>query len=134
MNDRQIRDLADRFIQQLHQLEEGGIQGADALAALFSDDAELSNSIIESDGAKTRREGREAIAQFWREYRESFQTIQSEFDDITASDRSAGLFWSSSGSDAKGQPLRYEGVSLLTFDETGKINHFKAYFDKTQVH
>lgn len=134
MDDRQIKGLADKFIQQLHQLEQGEPQTADALAELFSDDAQLSNSIIEADGAKTRREGREEIAQFWREYRESFQTIRSEFVDITASDHSAGLFWTSDGSDADGHPLRYEGVSLLTFDGNGKIRHFKAYFDRAQMH
>jgi hypothetical protein len=134
MDDQQIKGLADRFIEQLHQLEHGELHTADTLAELFSDDAQLTNSIIESEGAKTQREGRDEIAQFWREYRESFQTIHSEFVDITASDHSAGLFWTSDGSDANGHPLRYEGVSLLTFDDSGKICLFKAYFDRTQLH
>lgn len=134
MDDQQVKGLADQFIGRLHQLEEGGITDAEALAELFSEDAELSNSIIEADGAKTRRGGRDEIVRFWREYRESFQAIRSEFIDVTANDHSAGLFWTSDGSDANGQVLRYEGVSLLTFDESGKIKHFKAYFDQGQLH
>lgn len=134
MDDHQIKGLASKFIEQLHQLEHGDVHTADSLAALFSDDAQLTNSIIEADGTKTQREGRDEIAQFWREYRESFQTIHSEFVDVTASDHSAGLFWTSDGSDAEGQPLRYEGVSLLTFDDSGKISRFKAYFDRSNMH
>lgn len=134
MDDQQIKGLADQFIGRLHQLEQGDIADAEALAELFSDDAELSNSIIEADGAKSRRDGREEIVQFWREYRESFQAIRSEFIDITANQHSAGLFWTSDGSDANGQALRYEGVSLLIFDESGKIKNFKAYFDQAQLH
>jgi ketosteroid isomerase-like protein len=134
MDGQQIRSLADRFVGQLQELEQGDIECARALAELFSEDAELTNSIIEADGAKTRRGGREEIAQFWREYRESFQAIRSEFIDITASDHSAGLFWTSDGSSADGHPLHYEGVSLLKFDESGKIKNFKAYFDRAQMH
>lgn len=134
MDEHQVKDLADRFIGQLHQLEQGGVDGAGPLAELFADDAELTNSIIEANGAKTRRGGRDEIIQFWREYRESFQTIHSEFVDVTASDHSAGLFWTSKGQNANGQPLQYEGVSLLTFDDSGKIKNFKAYFDQSQTH
>ena len=134
MDDNQIKTLADRFIWQLHQLEQGGIKNADALADLFADDAELTNSIIEADDAKMRRGGRDEIIQFWREYRESFRSIRSEFMDITASDHSAGLFWTSDGSDANGQALRYEGVSHLLFDKSGKIKNFKAYFNRAQAH
>ncbi|MDQ9170369.1 nuclear transport factor 2 family protein [Oxalobacteraceae bacterium R-40] len=134
MDERQIKGLADRFIGQLHQLERGGIENADAIAELFADDAELSNSIIEADGSKSQRGGREEIARFWREYRESFQAIRSEFSNITANDHSAGLFWTSDGSDANGRSLHYEGVSLLSFDESGKIKNFKAYFDQAQLH
>ncbi len=134
MDDHQVRTLANRFIGQLHRLEQGDIDDANALADLFAEDAQLTNSIIEANGSKLRRGGKDEIIQFWREYRESFQSIRSEFMDITASDHSAGLFWTSEGNDADGQALHYEGVSHLTFDETGKIRNFKAYFNPAQTH
>ncbi|MGV3742115.1 MAG: nuclear transport factor 2 family protein [Burkholderiaceae bacterium] len=134
MDNNQVRSLADRFISQLHQLEQGGTENANALADLFTDDAELTNSIIEADDVKTRREGREEIIRFWREYRESFQSIRSEFMDITAGEHSAGLFWTSDGSDGDGHALRYEGVSHLMFDDSGKIKNFKAYFNRARAH
>lgn len=133
MDNHQIKGLADQFISQLHGLEGGEAAGADALAELFADDAELTNSIIEADDAKSQRHGRDEIRQFWREYGESFRSIQSEFIDVTASEHSAGLFWQSKGSDANGKPLEYEGVSLLEFNDEGKIQRFKGYFDRMQM-
>jgi ketosteroid isomerase-like protein len=133
MDNHQIKSLADRFIDQLHSLEKGNLASAEALADLFADNAELTNSIIESDSKKSQRRGRQDIAQFWREYSESFQNIRSEFIDITASDHSAGLFWQSKGNDANGKPLDYEGVSLLEYNQDGKIQRFKGYFDRTRM-
>lgn len=133
MDIHQIKGLADRFIDQLHSLEKGNLASPEALANLFADNAELTNSIIKSDSKKSQRQGREQIAQFWREYSESFQSIHSEFSEITTSDHSAGLFWQSKGKDANGRPLDYEGVSLLEFNQDGKIQRFKGYFDQTQM-
>ena len=133
MDNRQVAQLADRFIGELHRLEQGDAQGVETLADLFADDAELTNSIIEADEAKSRRYGREEIAQFWREYGESFQGVHSDFFDVTANDHSAGLFWRSRGNDVSGQSLEYEGVSLLVFDDAGKIKQFKGYFNQAQM-
>lgn len=133
MDNHQVVQLADRFIGELHRLEQGDAQGVEALADMFSDNAELTNSIIEADNAKAPRHGREEIAQFWREYGESFQGIHSDFFDVTANDHSAGLFWRSQGNDIHGKPLEYEGVSLLVFDDAGKIKHFRGYFNQAQI-
>jgi ketosteroid isomerase-like protein len=131
MDQEQAKTLAARFIGQLHRVEDGDAAGVDSLVAMFSDDAHLSNPIIGRQGGD--RAGREAIAQFWRNYQASFGEIHSEFYDVTASDHSAGLFWRSTGKGAGGQPLDYEGVSLLTFDDNGRISRFKGYFDSEKV-
>jgi ketosteroid isomerase-like protein len=131
MEQQKVREIADQFIFQLHRIEQGNAAETEDMAGMFADDAQLSNPIIERDGSV--RSGRDGVAQFWREYRNVFSEIHSEFTDITASDHSVGLFWQSKGADANGQPLEYEGVSLLTLDESGKISHFKAYFDSRQA-
>ena len=131
MDQEQAKNIASQFIGQLHRVEEGDESGIDSLVAMFSDDAHLSNPIIERQGGE--RAGRDAIAAFWRNYRASFGEIHSEFYDVTASDHSAGLFWRTVGTGAGGQPLDYEGVSLLTFDDSGKISGFKGYFDSERV-
>ena len=127
MDQQHIRAVADRFIDHLHRLEEGDAACADRLAELFAEDAELSNPVIAHDGGSRR--GREQIADFWRRYADTFGEIHSEFFDVTASDKSAGLFWRSHGTSPCGEPLEYEGVSLLVLDDTGKIARFQGFFD-----
>jgi ketosteroid isomerase-like protein len=131
MDQQQVKGIADRFITELHCIEDGDAAGVDRIVDMFADNAELSNPIIEREGSS--RNGRNQIAEFWREYRTTFKNIHSEFFDVTASDHSAGLFWRSTGTSATGQPLTYEGVSLLVLDEAGKIARFKGYFDSRQT-
>lgn len=131
MNEQQARDIADRFIDQLHRLEDGDKAVADGLADMFADSAELTNPVIENHGGSRR--GREQIAAFWRQYADTFGEIHSEFFDITTSDHSAGLFWRSSGMDPTGRPMEYDGVSLLVFDDGGKITRFQGFFDTRRL-
>lgn len=127
MDPQQAQTIAHRFIDELHRLEHGDQAGVDGLVSLFADDAELTNPILERNGSA--RQGRQAIADFWREYRGAFGEIESEFFDVIASDHSAGLFWRSTGTGPNGEPLNYEGVSLLAFDDSGKIARFQGFFD-----
>lgn len=131
MDQQQVRSMADNFIARLHSVEQGDAAGVDTIVDMFAEDAELSNPVVERNGRRCK--GRADIERFWREYRTVFRDIHSDFIDVTASDHSAGLFWRSSGTDAGGKPLEYEGVSLLVFDENGKISRFKGYFDSRQL-
>lgn len=127
MDQQEVKNMAHRFITELHHVEDGDAASIDKMVDMFSDNAELSNPIIEhSEGT---RHGREGIAEFWRDYRASLGEVHSEFFDITASDHSVGLYWRTTGKNAAGQPLDYEGVTLLVFDEAGKISSFKGFFD-----
>jgi ketosteroid isomerase-like protein len=131
MDQQQVKGIADRFISELHRIEDGDAAAIDGIANMFADDAELTNPLIERDGSSLS--GRDQIAEFWREYRSTFRDIHSEFFDITANDHSAGLFWRSAGTSANGKPLQYEGVSLLELNEEGKIARFKGFFDSRQI-
>lgn len=131
MDQQQARQLAQQFIDQLHQVEDGSPASIDTLVGMFSDDAELSNTVIQNQ--KGCLVGRDNIARFWREYASSFGSIHSDFFDVTTSDHSAGLFWRSSGTGQSGLPVSYEGVSLLMFDDAGKIRQFRGYFDPRQT-
>jgi len=131
MDEQQARDIADRFIEQLHRLEDGDKAVADRLTDMFADSAELTNPIIESNAGSRR--GRDQIASFWRQYADTFGEIHSEFFDITTSDHSAGLFWRSSGTGPSGDPMQYDGVSLLVFDDAGKITRFQGFFDTRRL-
>lgn len=126
MDQQQARRHALNFIDQLRRLEDGDASAAEALAALFADNAQLRNPIAD-------HAGREQIAAFWRSYRASFGTVQSTFAHITVGDHCAGLFWRSTGSGPHGQPVDYEGVTLLEFDGSGKIMRMRGYFDSRDV-
>lgn len=131
MDEQQAGNAARQFVDALHRIEEGDANAVEAITALFTEDARLSNSILVRSGSELR--GRQEIEHFWREYVSTFGQVHSDFHDITASDHSAGLFWHSSGSDASGKPVEYEGVTLLSFDDQGRIQRFKGYFDPRQA-
>ncbi|PWF55050.1 nuclear transport factor 2 family protein [Massilia glaciei] len=131
MNAEQTREAAGRFIARLKQLEQGQDNAVDGVAELFSGDAQLSNPILERGGRGCS--GRDHIAAFWRAYGATFGTIHSEFFEVTVNDHSAGLFWHSSGTGPHGQPIDYDGVTLLEFDQSGHIARFKSYFDRDRV-
>jgi ketosteroid isomerase-like protein len=131
MDQQEVKATADRFIDELHRLEEGDDSSADRLAQLFAQDAELTNSILQRDGAG--RQGQDAIAAFWHEYASTFGEVRSDFFEVVTSDHSAGLFWRSSGTGPSGQPLEYEGVSLLVLNQEGKIARFQGFFDTRQL-
>ena len=131
MDLQQTRAIADRFIEELHRLEDGDRAVADRLADMFADSAELTNPVIEHNGGSRR--GRDQIAAFWRQYADTFGEIHSEFFDVTTSDHSAGLFWRSTATSLSGEALEYDGVSLLVFDSGGKIARFKGFFDTRRL-
>jgi ketosteroid isomerase-like protein len=123
--------LAQRFIEALHQLEQGSTQDVDGMVELFSDEARLINAALKLAGKEHR--GRQGARQFWTEYRSTFGDASSEFFQITTSDVAAGLFWTTRGSDNTGQPIEYDGGSLLVFDGEGKIELFRGYYDTREV-
>lgn len=49
------------------------------------------------------------------------------------SDRSAGLLWKSTGKRPSDEALSYDGVSLLAFDDEGKIARFQGFYDMRQL-
>jgi ketosteroid isomerase-like protein len=124
-------DLARQFIDALQALEQGDEQQVGPLVELFARDARLINAALKLAGKE--RQGHEGARQFWLEYRATLGQASSEFYQMTANDEAAGLFWTTKGSDSAGNPLEYDGVSLLVFDHEGKIVLFRGYYDTRQM-
>ncbi len=114
------------FIEALRRLEGEG--GRDDLVALFAPGASLENPIVARP-----EEGEEGADRFWRVYGDSFESIRSEFHHVLSSDEAALLEWTSTGRLVGGRDISYSGVSLLEFDDDGRIRHFRAYFDPTEL-
>lgn len=119
------REVADRFIEALRRLESD--RELDPIVGTYSDDCEVGNII-----APERFHGPGGARRFWTEYRETFGEMRSEFRNIIAADGCAALEWTTSGTSAGGDPIEYDGVSILEVDGD-KISRFRAYFNPRQL-
>lgn len=131
MEQTQIEARAQEFIDALHQLEKGTPDDADALVALYADDAALANSAL--DHKNREMKGRDEILQFWVEYKETLGDVYSEFHHVNASGDCAGLFWTTKGQNPSGAEVNYHGATLLVFNAEGKIQFFRGYYDTREL-
>ncbi len=113
--------LADRFTDALGRLEDH--RDLDSIAGLFADNAEIGNVVVPE-----KFHGPEGARQFWTKYRDTFDTLTSNFRSRIIEDGRIALEWSTEGTSTGGKQVQYEGVSVL---ETAgdKITRFHAYFD-----
>jgi len=127
MDAKQANTLAQQFIDALHALERGDEKSVGDLVALYSDDAQITNAALKLAGKE--RHGQDGAHEFWTEYRRTFKDIYSDFAQVTTNDKSVGLFWTAKGTGTEGKPIEYDGVTLLVFNEDGKIKQFRGYYD-----
>lgn len=112
---------ADAFITALRTLERD--RDAEPLASLYADDATCGNT------ATTRTfTGPDGAREFWTGYRETFDTIESEFRIAVEDEDAVALEWVSTGSLAGGEEVRYEGVTIVALDGD-HVARSTAYFD-----
>lgn len=110
-----------QFIDALEQVESS--RQYDPMVALFADDSKIGNVLVPD-----QFDGKEGASRFWQDYRSSFGEIRSEFHNRVESENQAALEWVAQGTGNHGQTIRYQGVTVLTF-ERGKISRFMSYFD-----
>ena len=114
-------ETAEKFMQTLQQIEEN--KNVEPLVSLFTEDAQLSNLATPSP-----LQGKDGARQFWQKYLSVFQRIHSKFTNVVESNGSAVLEWISEGTLTSGEPLKYQGVSIIeTVD--GKVQRFRTYYD-----
>lgn len=124
-------ELAQQFIDALHTLEAGDESDVEPIVALFSADAELSNSALRV--TNTTLNGQDGATEFWRSYRRTFGEVRSEFAAVTTSDDAAGLFWTTTGTNPQGASIEYDGATLLMFNAAGQITRFSGYYDSHEL-
>lgn len=112
---------AQTFIDALHRLETD--REVDPIAALYAPDADIINPVVEHD-----HEGPGGARAFWEAYRDTFDTIHSDFRHVLEEGGAAMLEWTSRGTATDGTRFEYSGVSVLEYGEGG-IHRFRAYFD-----
>ncbi|CAN5690837.1 nuclear transport factor 2 family protein [soil metagenome] len=116
---------AKTFIDALHRLEEQS--DVEPIASLYTGGADISNPVVQH--AHT---GQEGARDFWTAYRDTFDTIHSDFHHVLEEADTAVLEWTSRGRSAAGEEFFYRGVSVLEF-EGDRIAAFRAYFDPRQL-
>ena len=123
-----MTDRAQGFAAQLNDLEASG-DVERFVASVFTDDAEL----VRPEAQQHRQGGRGARA-FWQQYLAHFDTIRSEFDRLVDTGELSVLEWRSNGRLRSGTEITYRGVSILDFDDGGRVRRFATYYDTTPFH
>jgi len=118
------REIADSFIEALHELEED--RDAEALVEIHTEDCEVGNVSV----SETFR-GHDGLREFWSEYRKTFGEMKSTFRNVFATEDGAALEWTTEGT-SNGETVAYDGVSILEV-EGGKVRRFMAYFDSRRL-
>ena len=113
-------DRTQAFMDALQALESN--HEPDTIVALFTDDATLERLTHKT------YEGKADAEKFWGEYLEPFNTISTEFYNVTEDDDGAVLEWESQGELKSGKAIHYKGVSSLSFDGDN-VGSFRTYYD-----
>jgi len=131
MEQSQITAKAKEFTDALHALEKGSTDDVGQLVGLFASDAALANSALDNKGQEMS--GNDQILQFWTQYKETLGDVYSKFHHITVSEDSAGLFWTTEGTNPAGDKVHYHGSTLLVFNTEGTIQFFRGYYDTREL-
>lgn len=131
MDQQRTIELGQRFTEALHAVDAGEEGAIERMVELYSPEARLTNAAMKLVGEE--RHGHDGVRQFWEEYQHTFREARTEFFDVTGSERSAGLFWTTRGADATGQSFEYDGVSLLVFGDDDLIETFRGYYDTREL-
>jgi predicted ester cyclase len=113
--------MAQRFIDALASLEAG--RDVEPLVSLYTAEAKVGNV-----NAPEQFTGPDGARKFWTEYRGTFGEMKSEFRNIITMPDRVALEWSTRATSVAGEPIEYEGVSILEI-AGDKVERFRAYFD-----
>ncbi len=113
------REVAQGFIDALYKLELE--RDVEPIVNTYAE-----NAVVGNVSVPEKFKGRDGARQFWSEFRETFGEMKSEFRNIIASEGRAALEWTTKGTDQQGDPLQYDGVSILEI-EGDKITRVRAY-------
>lgn len=115
------QNITEPFMAALAEVESAG--NIEPMVALYAGNSETGNiATTEIYG------GTEGARRFWTNYRDTFGEVGSTFRNKISTENGAALEWTTKGTVKNGQPIQYDGVSILE-TEGGVITRFYAYFD-----
>jgi ketosteroid isomerase-like protein len=119
MQDNHISDpRTRRFVAALRQFEQDADPGE--LLRQFAPDATVSR--LDARGERTD------IAEFWQEYRRSFEKLSTTFFDAVEGDDQVALEWTTAATLPGGKPVEYSGVTVLDLAPDA-VARLRTYYD-----
>lgn len=115
-------NTAKNFVDALKKLESD--RDLETICGLFSENAEIGNVVT--------GEAKLGVKEFWQNYRDNFDTVNSTFKNEIVTGERAALEWTTAGTNSDGGDFEYEGVSILEI-ENDQITRFHAYFDPNKL-
>ena len=123
MQDNHINDpRARRFAAALRQFEQDADPGE--LLGQFTADATVSR--LDARGARTD------LAEFWQEYRRSFEKLSTTFVDAVEGDDQVALEWTTTATLPGGRPVEYSGVTVLDLAPDA-VARLRTYYDSAAL-
>ena len=119
MEDNHISDpRARRFVAALRRFEQDA--DPDELLGQFAADATVSR--LDARGERTD------LAEFWQEYRRSFEKLSTTFVDAVEGDDQVALEWTTTATLPGGRPVEYSGVTVLDL-AADAVARLRTYYD-----
>lgn len=113
---------AQQFADALQRLEQD--RDLEPILTMFAENVRLVRP--EKGGEE---QGPQGAHRYWQAYLDQFDEISSTFGRLVDADYCSELEWVSKGRLPTGRPITYAGVSLLEYDEDGRIKRFASYYD-----
>lgn len=122
-----MTNSAQRFADALQQLElDRDVEAF--VAQVFGKDPELHRRELAHSPVE---QGRDGATRFWQQYLDQFDEIRSTFHRVVNGAELGVLEWVGEGVLKGGQPVTYEGVSVIDVDGTGAVTRFATWYDTT---
>ena len=115
-------NTAKNFINALKKLESD--RDLETICGLFSENAKVGNVVTDDKNLGAR--------EFWKNYRDNFDTVDSTFHNEIITEATAALEWTTTGTSNGGSEFQYDGVSILEI-EGDVIIRFHAYFNPNKL-
>ncbi len=115
-------NTAKIFIDALKKLESD--HDLETICGLFSENAKVGNVVTDDKNLGAR--------EFWKNYRDNFDTVDSTFHNEIITEATAALEWTTTGTSNGGSEFEYDGVSILEI-KGDEITRFHAYFNPNKL-
>jgi ketosteroid isomerase-like protein len=116
-----MSELADRFMSTLQQLERE--RDVERLVQLFASDVELKRA-----PRSAIYRGHDGARSFWSEYLDAFQSIETQFGQLTESPERVVMEWHSVATTKQGRHIEYDGCSIIEL-AGDRVARFRTYYD-----